>query len=401
MPAVESASRGGPSRPPTQTPGASSSGIGPGERDPVGVNSPRQTAAEALSGADKPSETLSQFVARVLDQLSLSAWLPSAALVLATALLLQLGTSLDETRASQDFRDDGAGAVIAATLSALADLELGAALLVLLAIVVLTILTQAFAFESIRVLEGYWGANPLVEVLAGRRASAYRRRRERVEKRQREMRAQSWRAARAEIERQQSIALERGEQAEVAGWDPEMLTYVGAKLLGQASSVRLQGDRRAQALSIPWKRYAPADLMRREVNLDRRLRDLPASGRTLPTKLGNVLRAHEDQTGRDRVETMVLEVYESLDPILRRQHDEHRNRLDLYCSMVFVMLAVGLLAVGRLVPSAHTWAAAATLLCAVAAWLSYRAAVASARVYGLLIVEIARRYPAPENPSSA
>lgn len=40
------------------------------------------------------SETISQLVAKVLNQLSLSAWLPSAALVLIIAFLLELESHL-------------------------------------------------------------------------------------------------------------------------------------------------------------------------------------------------------------------------------------------------------------------------------------------------------------------
>lgn len=56
----------------------------------------------AESGTSKPIETLSQFVARVLSQLSLSAWLPSAALVLALDLVAQLGAVLDAGKLRAD-----------------------------------------------------------------------------------------------------------------------------------------------------------------------------------------------------------------------------------------------------------------------------------------------------------
>ncbi|HET6294682.1 MAG TPA: hypothetical protein VFG33_14955 [Kribbella sp.] len=59
-----------------------------------GSSGPDQPAPEkAASG--KASETLSQLIARVLTQLSLSAWLPSSSLVLSLAFVIQLGNAAD------------------------------------------------------------------------------------------------------------------------------------------------------------------------------------------------------------------------------------------------------------------------------------------------------------------
>jgi hypothetical protein len=59
-------------------------------------------AVSADKARDQTNETatatLSQLAARVLNQLALSAWLPSAALVLIAAYVLQLASVLDEAR---------------------------------------------------------------------------------------------------------------------------------------------------------------------------------------------------------------------------------------------------------------------------------------------------------------
>jgi hypothetical protein len=350
---------------------------------------PQPTGAlEAASGSAKTAETLSQFVARVLDQLSLSAWLPSAALVLTAATVLQLGATLDA-----DPSPTGAGAAVGQALGSIAAVSLGGAVVLVVAIVVLTILTQAFAFEAIRVLEGYWGTLRPTEALADRRARKFEDARAALSERQADLTRRAWRSAREAIETAQSQAAARGDtDSDFCTWTPDMLAYLGSKLLGQATLVQVTPDQRIRALAIPWERFAPPDLLRRQVNVDKRLRDYPRPGRALPTKLGNVLRAHEDQTARDRVETFVLELYDTLPATLQRQHDEHRNRLDLYCSMVFVLLFVAAVAVGRLAGQHPGWAAGCAGLLFAGIWLSYRAAVASARVYGLLIVEIARRH---------
>ena len=121
------------------------------------------TAAEAVAAREKPAETLSQFIARVLDQLALSAWLPSAALVLMLDFAMQVGTALDAKRAS-------AFSTVGRALSQMSAIGVGGGVLLAVGVVVLTILTQAFTFEAIRVLEGYWGTARTVEWVAKHRA---------------------------------------------------------------------------------------------------------------------------------------------------------------------------------------------------------------------------------------
>ena len=122
-----------------------------------------------MASSGKARESLSQFVARVLDQLSLSAWLPSAALVLSLAFTYHLARALDAERhavAGILSAPQSPGALSDA-LTGLAHTSLGGALLLIMAVVVLTIATQAFAFEAIRTLEGYWGTWRPVEWVAG------------------------------------------------------------------------------------------------------------------------------------------------------------------------------------------------------------------------------------------
>lgn len=130
--------------------------------------------------------------------------------------------------------------------------------------------------------------------------------------------------------------------------------------------------------------------MRRRINVERRLRDYPKCNRILPTRLGNMLRAHEDQTGIPQVRTFIQEVFDTLPVSLRTEHDEQRTRLDLYCSMVFVLGFSELIAAARL--GAHHWpyAATAIAIAVIGMFVMYRAALASARAYGSLLVTIAK-----------
>ena len=103
-------------------------------RDP----SAAQPAAESLP-AGSPQESLSQLIARILDQLSVSAWLPAAALVFSLLFLGTLHVKKDVSKTIHDIT------------------RINAASLALLVggVVITTMLTQAFEFEAIRLLEGY------------------------------------------------------------------------------------------------------------------------------------------------------------------------------------------------------------------------------------------------------
>ena len=61
------------------------------------------------------------------------------------------------------------------------------------------------------------------------------------------------------------------------------------------------------------------------------------ASRVMPTRLGNVLRRYEVETGADDIERFVERVYRRLPFSMQLSHDEQRARLDLYCSMVFVL----------------------------------------------------------------
>jgi hypothetical protein len=354
--------------------------------------SPTETAKPAAESAvsGKASETLSQFIARVLTQLSLSAWLPSAALVLSLAFVIHLGTVLDNPR-----RTDAVWPAITSALQAMGAIKVGGALLLFIAVVVLTIFTQAFSYEAIRVLEGYWGTGRPLRWYARWRCDRFESRAARLRRTYKQLTAAAWDDAEAEINHQQRKAIDSGMlDKDLLSWTPNMLAWLGGQLKGQRTVVDIGADR-AAALDIPWQRFAHPDFFRRQVNIDKKSRDYPRAGRCLPTRFGNVMRAHEDATGRSPVETFVLDLYDSLPVTLRVQHDEWRNRLDLYASMIYVEVLVTAVAILRLVQNHAAYALGAALVGLALVWLTYRAAVASARLYGTFIVNIAQRFPPP------
>jgi hypothetical protein len=100
------------------------------------------TQASGPDAATSAADGISAFVARVLDQLSLSAWLPAAFLTASLALLLQ-------------FRADKSASPLRAVRDLTAD-PVRVLVLIVPALVLATVVTQAFSFEAIRALEGYW-----------------------------------------------------------------------------------------------------------------------------------------------------------------------------------------------------------------------------------------------------
>jgi hypothetical protein len=129
------------------------------------------------------------------------------------------------------------------------------------------------------------------------------------------------------------------------------------------------------------ERYASARLVRRLRNVEYELRDFPSNDSVAPTRLGNVLRHWEDDTEETHIEPYVEEHFHLLPRTLQLTHDQRRTRLDLYCSMVVVVLLAGLIGVA-LLHSTNGYPAAIGVIAVLFAWLNYRAAVSSARAYG-------------------
>ena len=146
------------------------------------------------------------------------------------------------------------------------------------------------------------------------------------------------------------------------------------------------------AKSLDWFSFADAGDARRLARLERVLDEYPMDDyRILPTRLGNTIRAYEDQVHdpkEGQLEGFVLRIYHQLPVPLQIEHDQYRTRLDLYCSLSFVMVVAAAAAIPLLSPlgSASVAGVCGTLL--LVAVLSYRAAVASARGYGTALVTI-------------
>lgn len=361
-------------------------------------------APESAQPTKKSTETLSQFVARVLDQLSLSAWLPSAALVLSVALIFNLASVLESVSGPcgpvKGAASCNASAALGEAASRMANISLGGAALILISIIVFTMLTQAFAFEAIRVLEGYWGTSAPLERLARQRCAKYRKRRITLDAAHTALLRSAWQGAREKISTEQSERVKAGKAPVVT---PDMLEFFEAALHRRKATVSLSEDEKARVSGLPWERHADPDTLRRMVSVDKQRQDYPAPHRALPTRFGCVMRSHEDATGVPDLESWVQDNFDALPASLQQTHDEHRTRLDLYCSMVFVVGLVLVIGVVRMLPEHPGFAAAVAGISASTMWLSYRSAIAAARAYGSILgslVKVIRDGPHPR-PAAA
>jgi hypothetical protein len=144
-------------------------------------------------------------------------------------------------------------------------------------------------------------------------------------------------------------------------------------------------EQRTDASTVDWRDYCPPEQLGRISQLTSALADYPQRHRMMPTKLGNILRATEDSITRDGDDTegLMLRRGESISPRLRQHHDQFRTRLDMYCTLMFVQVALSLLTVATLVSSGSP-AVGVTVITsgfAILAATSYSAAISSAQGY--------------------
>lgn len=303
--------------------------------------------------SDTSSRRLGALPSLVLDQLGPSSWLPAMTLVgglTVTAELRRIGEP-----------------DVPAAMAQISRYSLGGFAVLAGAVVVVAMLTQAFAFGAIGVMVGRWGTDRVSNWLAGCGIAVETRRRHRLL---------------AAIR-----STERAGRAQAVATLEDRRTPDAEEV--RIDIVELFGD--------DWGPFAEPSTLRRLERLRALERCFPAAHRILPTRLGNVVRSYADpiDTGGgsdlDDLDAYVLRHRDDLPTSLVARHDGLRVRLDLYCTLeaTFVMLAVvvtaALVPLGRDMASAGLTLAAFHLAFAV---LCSRAAMASAHAHGRALTEI-------------
>jgi hypothetical protein len=311
---------------------------------------------------EKPRESLSQFAAKILDQLSVSAWLPAGALVLGVLPITNIRIV------------DGD---VTGVFTRIANISFSGLVLLLFSIVLATMLTQAFGYSAIRLLEGYWGEGLLRSLLLELGCRRHASLRRRLDHRRDGLERQAFNAARIKM-----LSM---------GWTRRQLDVLEYDLFGLGGFERddMPSDQeREEAHELPWRDYADGAVMRRIEALDRKLYEYPeVERRIMPTLLGNVVRAAEDRAYRSSEGNLtgwIMRLFHRLPVALQSEHDEHRNRLDLYATLVLLSLLLAVVAVLALhhLELVLGWSLGLSFI---STWINYQAALASARGYGTVL----------------
>jgi hypothetical protein len=309
--------------------------------------------ADSDASAGSPSG-ISAFIARVLAQLTLSAWLPAAFLTASVAVLLQ-------------FRSARSANLLKAVRELTAD-PLQVLVIIIPLLVIAALLTQAFSFQAIRTLEGYWpGRGPMsfARTLMIRR---HVRKKNTIHKRRL-----------AEAEKAIGSAMPRMLKG---GISYPVFNALEAYLSGKKPP-ELTDEERKEVISTEWRKWCDAWRLAKVDHLMNEERSYPDTFRILPTKLGNLLRSTEDRlhTGGD-LQGYVLRRYELLPRQVQIQHDVYRTRLEMYCTLVFVSVSLVIFGLIVLLGRVNLVAAVITVASfAVVSIVSYLAALVSADGY--------------------
>lgn len=331
------------------------------------------TSAGGPDAATGTADGISAFIARVLDQLSVSAWLPAAFLTASLSLLLQFRAdeSVSPLRAVHDLTADPVRVLV----------------LTVPALVLATVVTQAFSFEAIRALEGYWHrrgpaslARKLMITRQVSRADALTKRREKASE-------AAWYSVEAQL-------LKDGIPLLVVS-----AMKVKALELELAAPLPLTDEERREFEQRDWESWCDAWRLAEIEHIRDAEEDYPLKRqRILPTKLGNLIRATEDQlrNAEDDVQGFALRRYDQAPPLVKAEHDKFRSRLDMYCTLVFVSAVLLLLTPLVL---AHSGISIAEIIVisgcfAVLSRASYFAAIASARGYCSALKEMDKDFTA-------
>lgn len=231
--------------------------------------------------------------------------------------------------------------------SAVAAIDFGRASVLTLGVLVLGLVTHPFQFATTQILEGYWGPSPVARVAMFSRARIHADRRRRFLSG----------LARAKL---------AAEAADAAVQQAEAHRDVRSLRLAEAELLR-----------------ASLDYTAFEAAADRYPEELD---RLMPTRLGNILRRHEDLAGRQhRLEALsaVPRLMAIAPPEQVAQVNDTRSDLDIAVRFVLSWLAAAVVSFLLL------WPYGPWLLVPLGAyglaWMSYRGAVQAASEYGFAL----------------
>ena len=235
-------------------------------------------------------------------------------------------------------------------------------------------MTQAFEFEMIKLLEGDPSDRWLFRGVRRRRVASF-----------------AGKASISKLVRRLERQTQKSSLRRLSGGDKALRRRLRARskaLRGDESLARLEAD----YLLMRWRTAAEPAALRRLEAVERAAQSYPAAHRTMPTRLGNTLRACEDSMrladGGD-LEGFILRNYERLPGRLTAQVSDFRTRLSMYCTLVLAWILLALVAIPSTWHFAGLWhitTLASALFCLILAGALYAAAISSARGYGAALL---------------
>jgi hypothetical protein len=265
-------------------------------------------------------------------------------------------------------------------------MSIEAVILLVAAAIITTMLTQAFQYEAIQLIEGYWGPRRLPTTVAERLARRHLRRRDDLQRQEDDALDRAW-----------GLARTRMLQAEIS----EDAVNTVEKLVTR-QSVRSPSPE-ARRLATAWLDFTTREERRHIDALAAALEGYPRKGHLIqPTRFGNTMRAYEERVhglrGGAPLERFVQTVWHELPAHVQRAHGQLRARLDLYCTLLVVFMVSGVVAIVAFIDLHDrdtTLLGVTAVLTLVGPWLAYRAAITSARAYGTILTTIAEVAPRP------
>jgi hypothetical protein len=276
---------------------------------PMGSSSP---GTDVESDTATSPDGISAFVARVLDQLTLSAWLPAGFFTASIAVLLE-------------FRSARSVNILSAVRALTSD-PLRVLVLILPLLILATMVTQAFSFEAIRTLEGYWRRRGFASFARTLMIKWHVHRKYTIDSRLQRAKEKAFLAARDQMIKD--------------GLPDAVINALKTQVLGGVMPSLSDGERGLFA-ETSWRAYSNAWHL---AKLDHLLNDeeaYPDPNRILPTRLGNLIRATEDELQAvGDLQGFVFRRHAKMPLRIQLQHDRYRTRLEMYCTLVFVSAAL-------------------------------------------------------------
>jgi hypothetical protein len=314
------------------------------------------------AGTDRRWSNTEDPSAKLLQTLTLSAWIGALLFTASVVLLLQFRSARSVN--------------IANTLQQLTARPISAFLIMILSLFLVTVVTQVFSVDAISILEGSWGRHGPARFARRLMIQRHVNRKEAIDKHSREA-----------LEKAFSLAKDRMLRDDV----PAAVVDAYEAMIYKIEPPLLTPEEEEKFHTNYWGDWADAWRLARIDDLVSDANDYPAFSRILPTKLGNLLRATEDRlrnTDGD-MRTFVLRRRDVLSPRLQMQHDQFRNRMQIYCTLVLISALLVVLTPIILVVYINVVAIAIISgIFVVLSLASYRAAIESARGYCMMLREM-------------